>query len=339
MNESTLHGISRREFLAGTSMLGAATLLGLPRTAAAEPPPEITKIRLVHTPVICFAPQYLAEELLRLEGFTEVEYIKPGNNGSTGLMGAGAADLVNTGPTAILPALDEGTPITVLAGLHFGCWELFANDSIKSIRDLKGKAVAITGLGNLDHVWIASMMSYVGMDPRKDVRWIPTQTIAESMRLFLEGKADAFLAFPPQPQELRAKKIGRVIVNITLDRPWSQYFCCMLAARREFVRDNPIATKRAMRALLKATDICSRDPELAARFLVTKGYEPRYEIALEVLKSLPYDRWRQANPEDTLRFHAVRLHEVGMIKTSPQKLIAQGTDWRILNELKKELKA
>ena len=49
--------------------------------------------------------------------------------------------------------------------------------------------------------------------------------------------------------------------------------------------------------------------------------------------------WREANPEDTLRFYALRLHEVGMLKTNPNKLIAQGTDWRFLNELKSEIKA
>jgi NitT/TauT family transport system substrate-binding protein len=56
------------------------------------------------------------------------------------------------------------------------------------------------------------------------------------------------------------------------------------------------------------------------------------------LKNLPYNRWRENDPEDTLRFHALRLHEVGMIKTNPQKLIGQATDWRFLNELKRELK-
>jgi len=57
------------------------------------------------------------------------------------------------------------------------------------------------------------------------------------------------------------------------------------------------------------------------------------------LKSLPYDRWRQVDPTDTVRFYAIRLHEVGMIKSTPETLIAQGTDWRFLNQLKKELKA
>ena len=94
-----------------------------------------------------------------------------------------------------------------------------------------------------------------------------------------------------------------------------------------------------MRAYLKATDICAREPERAARFMADKGYEPRYDIALEVVKSVPYSRWREANPEDSFRFHALRLHEVGMIKSTPEKIIAQGTDCRFLNELKKELKA
>jgi NitT/TauT family transport system substrate-binding protein len=113
----------------------------------------------------------------------------------------------------------------------------------------------------------------------------------------------------------------------------------MLTGNREFVRKNPVATKRAMRAILKAADICATEPERAARFVTQRGYAPSYAVALEVFRDLPYRRWREASPEDTLRFHALRLHEVGMIKTSPQKLIAQGTDWRFFNELKRELKA
>jgi NitT/TauT family transport system substrate-binding protein len=146
------------------------------------------------------------------------------------------------------------------------------------------------------------------------------------------------LGFAPQPQELRARQIGQVILNTAVDRPWSQYYCCMLMAHREFVTKYPVATKRVLRAFLKATDLCAQAPEHAASMLAAKGYEPRYDVAMEVLKSLPYNRWREAHPEDTLRFHALRLHEVGMLKSTPQQIIAQGTDWRFLNELKQELK-
>jgi NitT/TauT family transport system substrate-binding protein len=44
-------------------------------------------------------------------------------------------------------------------------------------------------------------------------------------------------------------------------------------------------------------------------------------------------------PEDTVRFYALRLQEVGLIKSTPQKIIAEGTDWRFLEEIKRELKA
>jgi NitT/TauT family transport system substrate-binding protein len=144
---------------------------------------------------------------------------------------------------------------------------------------------------------------------------------------------------PPFTQELCAKKIGHVVVNSTIDKPWSQYFCCMIIGNREFVRKHPVATKRAVRAILKANHICALEPEPIARFLVDKGYTKNYEYALQTLKDIPYGKWREFDPEDTVRFYSLRLNEIGVIKSNPQKIIAQGTDWRFLRELKKELKA
>jgi NitT/TauT family transport system substrate-binding protein len=332
-------GLSRRRFLASASSLSAASVLGLSRHAMAEPPPEVNRIRLIHAPAICFAPQYVAEELLRLEGFSEIEYVETpiGNPGL--IIESARADMSMVPAQTVVYTMDGGKSLVALAGIHAGCYELFGNERVRAIRDLKGRTIAVDLLGGPDHILLASMLAYVGMDPRKDVNWISANTSLEAMRLFIDGKADAFMGFPPMPQELRAKKIGRVIVDTAQDRPWSQYFCCMLAANREFVEKHPVATKRAVRAFLKAADICAQEPERVAAYLATKGYETRYEIGLEVLKKLPYNRWREANPEDTLRFHALRLHEVEMIKTNPEKLIAQGTDWRFLKEIKKELKA
>jgi NitT/TauT family transport system substrate-binding protein len=108
---------------------------------------------------------------------------------------------------------------------------------------------------------------------------------------------------------------------------------------REFVRAHPIATKRFLRAILKAADICAAEPELAARLLVDAGFTGQYEYALQTLTELPYNRWREFDAEDSMRFYALRLHEVDMIQSSPKKLLAEGTDWRFLNELKRELKA
>jgi NitT/TauT family transport system substrate-binding protein len=182
-------------------------------------------------------------------------------------------------------------------------------------------------------------MAYVGLDPRRDIHWV-TYPSAEAMQLLAEGKVDAFMGFPPEPQELRAKQMEHVhvVVNATQDRPWSQYFCCMVAGNRDFVRKHPVATKRALRAILKANQICALEPDRAARLLVDKGFTTSYDHALQALKDIPYAKWREYDPEDTVRFYALRLHEVGMIKSTPQKIIAEGTDWRFLNELRQELK-
>ncbi len=315
----------RRVFLAQASALSAAALFGLPRPALAEPAPEITKIRLVHSPAICTVPGELAEELLRLEGFSEVAYVKHSVNSPSALLATGQADIAMDPAPSVVFALGEGKRILALGGVHAGCYELFASGSIQAVKELKGKRVAISGFGSAEHVLVASMVAYVGMDPGKDINWVIGER--DAMRLFVEGKADAYMGFAPEPQHLRAKKIGHVIINTTQDRPWSQYFCCMVTANREFVQKYPVATKRALRAFLKAADICANDPERAAKLVVAKGYTASYDVALEVLKELPYRRWREASPEDTLRFHALRLHEVGMIKLNPQKIISQRADW------------
>jgi len=187
----------------------------------AEPPPETKRIRFVHAPSICIAPQYLAEELLRLEGFTEVEYLPLGSRNGPYAIAEGRADMTMWDTPALIPLLDAGKPIVLLAGVHAGCYELFGNERVHAIRDLKGKTVAIQYFGGGDHIFLSSMLAYIGMNPQQDIKWIAGQNTRDAMGLFVEGKADAFLGFGQQPAELRAKKIGHVIVDTAQDRPWS----------------------------------------------------------------------------------------------------------------------
>ena len=113
----------------------------------------------------------------------------------------------------------------------------------------------------------------------------------------------------------------------------------MLATRTEFAQKYPVATKRVLRAILKAADLCVSEPKRVAQLLVDQGYAKRYDYALQALGDVRYDVWRDYDPEDTLRFYALRLHEAGLIQSNPNHLIAEHTDWRFLNELKRELKA
>jgi len=331
--------IHRRDFLRGLTIAGVAATLGVrPPRAIAEAPPETAKLRLIRSDTMCWAPQYAAEELLRAEGFTEVTYVEmPIELAVSKFLAGGQADISMNfvGPNII--RIDQGDPSVFLAGVHVGCFEVFGGERVRRISDLKGKTVSVTGLNSSEHVFFASIAAYVGLDPRKDINWVIHEA-DEGVKLFADGKVDAYIAFPPRPQELRARGIGRVIVNSAADRPWAQYFCCLVTGSRDFVQKHPVATKRAVRAILKAADLCATEPERVARSLVERRFTPRYDYAVQVMKELPYGKWREYDPEDTLRFYALRLHEAGMIKSSPQKLIARSADWRFLKELKKELK-
>jgi NitT/TauT family transport system substrate-binding protein len=318
----------RRRFLTQASAVGIASIFGVTPGARAEPPPETTTIRFDKFDVSCIAPQFVADSLLRAEGFTNVQYIRfGGSEAESDLVGENKVDMNLYAVGPLITSLDAGSPIVVLGGVRLGCYELFGTERVRSIRDLKGKAVPVEVLGGPKHVLLSSMAAYVGLDPRKDIRWVIASS-ADAQKMFAEGKVDAFLGFPPEPQQLRAKKIGRVIVNTATDKPWSQYFCCMLNANRDFVQKYPVATKRALRAVLKAADLCAREPQRIARLMVEQGFMSDYELALETFNDVRYDAWRTHDANNSIRFHALRLHEVGMIKSSPDKIIAQGTDWR-----------
>jgi NitT/TauT family transport system substrate-binding protein len=328
---------TRRRFLTTMSLAGAAGLLHLPPAPAAEGVLETTAVRLNKNPGVCIAPLYFAEELLRTEGFTDVVYVEIPTVANEEAVASGKVDFAPIYAPLLIPKIEAGVPVTVLAGIMVGCFELFGNAGIRGIADLKGKTVGVQDWGSTEHVLVTLMAAHVGLDPVNDIRWV-TDPAVKPIELFVEGKIEAFLGLPPQPQDLRARHIGHVIVNSAVDRPWSDYFCCMLLGNREYVQTHPVATKRVLRAILKATDLCATQPARVARQIVDRGFTPRYDYALQTLRENGYDKWREYDVEDTIRFYALRLYELGWIKSSPQKIIADGTNWRFLNELKQELR-
>ena len=185
----------RRRFLSGLALAGAAGIGGLPatgllstgRTLAAEPPPEITTIRLQNDLNICIAP-LTVQELLRAEGFTDIRYVdvteahiraaSAANVGTNEYMiASGEADFTRDFTPSHIASVEAGLPITILAGLHSGCFEVLAKDNIRSIADLKGRTVGVYGSGD---EWLLKIMaSLVGLDPVKDIRWIPSLRVAQ----------------------------------------------------------------------------------------------------------------------------------------------------------------
>ena len=337
---------SRRRFLtiAGASALGLGgfAVPNVGSTAAGDAPPEITSVRLEMDPVICNAAQVF-DELLRAEGFTDVRYVQLSqehvrkadtvNMGPvTKMLADGEVDFARDFAPTLILGLEARAPITILTGLHLGCFEVFAKNDIQKVSDLRGRVV---GYGVGDKPLLTILANFIRLDS-KEVNWYPA-ALTDPIEAFATGKIDAYLFLPPALQEVKARKTGHVLASQIVDRPWSQYYCCMLATRTEFARQYPSATKRVMRAMLKGADLCASEPKQTAERLVSRG-TPSYDYALQMLNEVRFDVWREYDPEDTVRFYSLRLQEIGEIQSAPQKVIATGTDWRFLSELKRELK-
>ena len=344
MKNQRSDGWSRREFLGGLAMTGAAAALGwLPGTGmtAVEPPPETTRLRLHRGKPACWAPIYVAEPLLREEGFTDVQYVFGPQTEVAKMSREGAFDLnVGFSSKSMYNLEHYAHPLKYLSGLHVGCYALVGSERTKSIRDLKGKTVWAGAIKNDGpHIFFSTIVAYVGLDPRTDVdyAWVSKD---EAIRLFQDGKIDAFMSFPPGSHELMHTGFGHLLVDTNVDKPWSQYFCCMVLGHGDFIKKNPIATRRALRAILRATDMVSRDPGHATRVLIANNVikATEFQHTLPELKHIPYGNWREYNPEDTVRFYALRMRDIGMIKTNPQQFIDQHTDWRFIKELKKDFR-
>jgi NitT/TauT family transport system substrate-binding protein len=269
-----------------------------------------------------------------------VQYVSAPGPKSRELLRDGAIDITPDFSVSTIYSQERyQVPRKILAGLHVGCYALVGSDRVNSILDLKGKTVwAGQHQTNGPHIFFSVVAVSLKNDPRTDVdyAWVKKD---EAMKLFREGKIDAVMSFPPGPQELIDEGLGRVLVDTNVDRPWSQYFCCMVGGHNDFIKNNPVATRRAVRAILKANDIAARDPEYTLRILQQKKIWTKSETKyiLQSIKDIPFRDWRDYSPEDVIRFYVLRMRDVGMIETSPQEFMAQHTDWRFINELKSEM--
>jgi NitT/TauT family transport system substrate-binding protein len=213
---------SRRDFLTTLPAAGGVGALGLRTTLADEGPPETTTVRLLRERG-CGAPVTLSEQLARAEDFSDVRLVDF-EVGSTDvqMLVKGTTDIGVAFATDVVWELDAGAPITVLAGIHPGCQELFAHQPVNSIKDLKGRSVSLPEVDHGPRLLLSVMIAHIGLDPSKDIAWVRSST-PTPMELFAAGKTDAFFAVPPEAQELRARKIGQVILKAATDPPWSQY--------------------------------------------------------------------------------------------------------------------
>jgi NitT/TauT family transport system substrate-binding protein len=285
---------------------------------------------------VCDPALWTAGDYLLEEGFTNARIMPP----AITAFQRGEVDISAGYSQWVVANVDAGNQMVALAGMHTGCIELWAKPGIASIRDIKGKTIAVgaTDVTDVIYGFWSAMLASVGINARTDVNFVSAGTATSTLELFLQGKSDALLAAAFQVPILRAdpRNSGRLLMSNLEDKPWSQYYCCQLIANRDWVRQYPMAAKRATRAILRANDRVAKDPGAAVLAGVAQGlFTVNYETVLAVLKNCKYE-WRDIDAEETLRFFALQLAEYKLVKGVPQQLVAQASDYGYVRELKKQ---
>ena len=349
---------TRRQLLLRTLGTGAAIVGGSALAACARQSEastlETTTVRIVY-PVDCDPGLVLAERYLLEEGFTHVQFVNTEFT-ARGWITKNLADFACAHSEFAVGAIADGLPLVVLSGLHSGCLELWVRDGITDVHDLRGKriSVRVKDIRDMFYAWFAILLGTIGI-ALKDVDFVEAgpEDYPGMVRAFTNGRADAVLAGGPQGPRLKRLPIrpGHVILETMTQMPWSQYFCCNLVANRDWARQNPIATKRVTRALLRATDAAASDHTSAARDAVAviaarskeiggpaaSGNFEDESIVTDTMAMCTYN-WRELDPEDTLRFFALQLANVGLVTSTPHQIIA-GSNFAYMRQLKGELKS
>jgi NitT/TauT family transport system substrate-binding protein len=351
---------TRRQLLLRTLGTGAAIVGGSALAACARQSEaatlETTTVRIVY-PVDCDPGLVLAERYLLKEGFTDVQFVNAQFT-TRGWITKNLADFACAHSEFAVGAIADGLPLRVLSGLHSGCLELWVRDGITAVRDLRGRriSVRVKDIADMFYAWFAILLGGIGIT-LKDVDFVEAggpDDYPGMIGAFVEGRADAVLAGGPQGPFLKRllKRPGHVILETMTETPWSQYFCCNLVANRDWAQQNPVATKAVTRALLRATDAAASDHARAARDAVAliaarskeiggpaaSGNFEDESIVTETMAMCTYN-WRELDPEDTLRFFALQLANVGLITSTPQQIIARGSDFAYMRQWKSESKS
>ncbi len=300
-------------------------------TPTSLPAPETTSIRLAAGP--CDAPLMAAERFLREEGFTDVQLSGPGQIAT---LTSAKADLSTIFVTEHAAAVDSGKAVVALAGVHPGCAELWAAPSVTSIAGLRGHTVSVPAktADNIPYAMFSIALKNAGVDP-KDVNIVVD---ANPLKAYLEGRSDAVFVAATGAVAMHANSAnkGHLILDQAMEKPWSEQDCCILVANGDWLRANPIAARRAVRAILRAADSLGKDRGDAVKLATDKGLfggSKSYEAVRAAANMVPLD-WRVLDLARSLRFHGGLMEQVGLVKMAADDIAAKGADLAILKDVR-----
>jgi len=300
------------------------------------PPPETTAIRLTAAP--CCSPLFAAERFLRDEGFTDVQI---SDAGAIAALTSGKADMGQVFATGVVSAIDSGKAVVGLSGVHAGCVEVWAPASVSSLKDLKGHTIVVKSRTVDDNAYsyLAIALKQAGVDVAS-VNWV-VQSDADLTKAFLDGKSDALTLVTTSAFAFHSNTAnkGHVVFDQAMEDPWSGLDCCIITTTPEWLRANPIAARRALRAIYRTADSLPKDRADAAKLATDKGLfggAKNVDLVRGAANMVSLD-WRGLDAAKSIKFHAELLGAIGLAKIAPDAAVTSGLDPRIFASVRAEL--
>lgn len=230
-------------------------------------------------------------------------------------IGTGQADIANGHIATELVPIANGVNATTVTGAHTGCKSIFVfkDSGIKSMKDLEGKTVALpAGVGSADQNITFRFLKRDGVDPNK-VKFKQVETGA-CLQAVENAEVDAAILTDSFVWE--ADKDGKfeMIRSLSFDDDFNVEACCATFMNNDFIKANPVATKKATRAVQRARQFIQENPEKAVDIMFEKGWATGdRDNAIKFVKSLNF-AVDDATTADTIKKTIADYKEFGFIR-------------------------
>jgi NitT/TauT family transport system substrate-binding protein len=232
-------------------------------------------IKIGHYGATCESAIFMAYEqgFFKAEGL-DVELYKGDYNTNKEGLALGKLDFTDGVLQQWLKPVEQGLDIKFTLGCHTGCLSgvVLKDSKIKSIKDLKGKTIGISGgIGGGVMNFAYRVLFKAGLDPRKDVQWkdYPSAQIIVPLE---NGEVDAVFSGDVLLLTWEAEGKVRFISSMAKDPGFKDEICCLLGVRGEFLKKYPKETAAVTRAVLKGARWVDTHREETAKILVDKQY-------------------------------------------------------------------
>jgi NitT/TauT family transport system substrate-binding protein len=299
-----------------SAVAGAALLTACNRQPDTSPSAS-NKIRVGYVGITCEAPIFTAVEkgFFKEEGL-EVELVKCDWKNYKDVLALGGYDITHHLVMYFLKPIEQGLDVKFTGGIHRGCLRLQVpvNSPIRTVKDLKGKRIAVPGMGTPPFIFSYRVLGTQGLDAARDVSWIVYP--AGELGLALEkGEVDAIANSEPIGSMLKTQGKVRNLADQATDFPYSEEYCCAVLANGKFIAKNPKATAAATRALLKAAKWVETNPAAAAKISVEKKYllstVDQNTFAISHLRYVP----SVEGARTAVRLAAAEMQKAGMLRS------------------------